>query len=40
LTDGEYFDQSVSTTLLADCEELIKLITASIKTAKNNLNNG
>lgn len=40
LTDSGYIDKILSTSLIADCEELIKLITASIKTAKNNLNNG
>ena len=40
LTDSGYIDKILSSSLIADCEELIKLITASIKTAKNNLNNG
>ncbi len=40
LTDSGYIDEILSASLIADCEELIKLITASIKTAKNNLNNG
>ncbi|MBK7709806.1 MAG: four helix bundle protein [Bacteroidales bacterium] len=39
LTDSNYIVQSVSIILKDDCEELIKLITSSIKTAKNNLDN-
>ena len=40
LTDSAYLDQESSVSLVSDCEELIKLITSSIKTAKNSLNNG
>ena len=39
LTDSNFLEQNTSVILKDDCEELIKLITASIKTAKNNLDN-
>jgi four helix bundle protein len=39
LTDSNFLDQNTSAILKDDCEELIKLITSSIKTAKNNLDN-
>lgn len=39
LSDSELIDTSDSKQLKNDCEELIKLITSSIKTAKTNLNN-
>jgi len=40
LTDTDYIEQQTSNSLITDCEELLKLITSSIKTAKGNLNNG
>jgi len=36
LRDSEYLTEKQSESLLLDCEELQKLLTASIKTAKNN----
>jgi len=40
LTDSEYIDQQSSISLITDCEEILKLITSSIKTSKKNLING
>ena len=40
LTDSAYLNPESSISLMADCEELIRLITSSINTAKNNINNG
>lgn len=37
LRDSEYLNPTLSQSLLNDCEELQKLLTASIKTAKRNL---
>ncbi|MDU1889918.1 MAG: four helix bundle protein [Dysgonomonas sp.] len=37
LYDTDYIDQKMFNSLSADCEELIALLTASIKTSKNNL---
>lgn len=39
LKDSDYIDNETSSLLKSNCEELIKLITSSIKTAKNNLDN-
>ena len=36
LRDSDYLTEKQSESLLSDCEELQKLLTASIKTAKNN----
>ena len=35
LQKASYLDSEVATSLLADCEELLKLLTSSIKTMKN-----
>jgi four helix bundle protein len=40
LSDSDLINQKESKQMQNDCEELIKLITSSIKTAKNNLENG
>jgi four helix bundle protein len=40
LSDSDLIDRDKSKQLKSDCEELIKLITSSIKTAKNNIDNG
>jgi len=40
LRDSSYLTDKLSESLVNDCEELQKLLTASIKTAKSNLNNG
>ena len=37
LRDTNYLDTNKSETLIANCEELLKLLTASIKSAKQNL---
>ncbi len=37
LTDSGFIETNLSLSLITDCEELIKLTTASIKTAKTNL---
>ncbi|HUX94950.1 MAG TPA: four helix bundle protein [Bacteroidales bacterium] len=39
LSDTDLIDQKKSIRLINDCEELIRLITSSIKTAKNNMDN-
>lgn len=38
LTSANYIDENLKDSLLADVTELMKIITASIKTAKNSLN--
>ena len=37
LTDSGFIENNLSQSLINDCEELLKLITSSIKTAKSNL---
>jgi four helix bundle protein len=37
LRDSDYISEKQADSLLSDCEELQKLLTSSIKTAKNNL---
>lgn len=37
LKDSEYITEKQAESVLADCQELQKLLTTSIKTAKNNL---
>ena len=37
LKDSNYLSEKLADSMLLDCEELIKLLTASIKTAKRNL---
>ena len=39
LRDSDYLKAKLAESLLEDCEELQKLLTASIKTAKSNLKN-
>ncbi len=40
LRDSDYLKDKLAESLLEDCEEIQKLLTASIKTAKSNLING
>ncbi len=40
LRDSEYLNAKLAQSLLDDCEQLQKLLTASIKTAKNTKNSG
>ncbi len=37
LQDTQYLEEKISTSLINDCEELIKLLISIIKTTKNNL---
>lgn len=36
MTETDYLDEKAGTSILADCRELIKLITAIVKTSKVN----
>ena len=38
LRDSDYLNNKLASSLLNDCEEIQKLLTSSIKTAKSNLN--
>ena len=40
LKDAFYLDSKIADDLLTNCEEIQKILTAIIKTSKNNLNNG
>lgn len=40
LRDSEYLKKNLAESLLGDCDELLRLLTASIKTAKANLKKG
>lgn len=40
LMDSEYLDKKLGNSLLGDCEELLKLLNAILKTAKSNKNRG
>jgi predicted RNA-binding protein with PUA-like domain len=40
LRDSEYLKKNLADSLLVDCEELLKLLTSSIKTAKANIKKG
>ena len=40
LRDSSYLNEKLASSLLADCDELQRLLAASIKTAKSNLNRG
>jgi len=37
LRDANYLEEQIATELLEDCEEIQKIITAILKTAKNNI---
>ncbi len=39
LKDSEYIDQKLAESFLTDCEEIQRILAASIKTAKSNLKN-
>ncbi len=40
LKDAEYIDVQIFDSLIKDCNELITILTAILKSSKNNLNNG